>query len=100
MEKNSILLGIVAGILLPIIGFVVVEFLFQQMTNFGLMDSINPYTSEKRMRTLLLFALVFNLIPLHFFKNKNWLDSMRGVVFPTLIYVGYWMYKYAGSLFV
>ncbi|MEO6190514.1 MAG: hypothetical protein ABIO44_09350, partial [Saprospiraceae bacterium] len=51
-----------------------------------------------RERTIGLIAIVFNAIPLQFFNKKNWLEAMRGIVFPTLGYVALWMYLYGYEL--
>lgn len=99
MDKNNVLTGIVVGMLVPVLGFFVVEFIFQMMMDFDIMDKVDAYTSEKRMRTMALIALCFNLIPLHIFKNKRWINSMRGITFPTLIYVGFWIYKFYNGLY-
>lgn len=99
MERNSVLTGIVAGCILPVLGFWVVELIFNTMTDLGVMEEVSLSTSGKRFRTLVLLAICFNLLPLHFFKSRRWENSMRGVIFPTLIYAAAWVWKFGGELF-
>jgi len=37
-------------------------------------------------------------LPLQYFYKKYWDNAMRGIVFPTLIFVGLWMYLYGFEL--
>lgn len=99
MERNSVLMGIVAGCIMPVFGFVAVEFIFNTLTDLGVMEEVTLSTSGKRFRTLVLVAICCNLLPLHFFKSRKWDESMRGVIFPTLIYAAAWIWKFGGELF-
>jgi hypothetical protein len=99
IEKDSFLMGIVLGCIVPVLGFVAIEGLFDLLTNTGLMTEVTPLGTTKRMRTLALMALCCNLIPFHIAKKNYWEDTMRGMILPTLIYAGFWVYKFGGSLF-
>lgn len=97
-DKNTIVIGLAAGAIIPVLGFVVIEFIFETLSNFGLMDSGGIGYYSKRFRSLALFAICCNLIPLNYFKRQRWDQAMKGVVFPTLIYAGFWVYKYMSIL--
>jgi len=97
-DKNTIVIGLAAGAIMPVLGFVVIEFVFETLSNFGLMDSGGTGYYSKRFRSLALFAICCNLIPLNYFKRQRWDQTMKGVVFPTLIYAGFWVYKYMSIL--
>lgn len=99
MEKDSFLTGIVLGCIVPVLGFIAVEAIFDLLTNVGLMNEVTPLGTTKRLRTLALIALCCNLIPFHIAKRNYWIDTMRGMILPTLIYAGFWVYKFGGSLF-
>ncbi len=99
IDKNSLVFGLVLGCIVPVLGFVVVEFIFNLMTQFGLMAEVSSSSSGRRFRTLTLIAICTNLIPFNIAKNRKWDDTMRGIVFPTLIYVGAWILKFYGELF-
>ena len=98
-ENNNILIGFAVGAITPILGYFVVQSLFEALSYMGLMDSGGTGYYSKRFRTLALFAICTNLIPLNFFKKRKWDKAMRGVVFPTLIYAAFWIYKYFSVLF-
>ncbi len=98
IERDSLMFGILLGVIVPILGFVAVESLFELMTNMGWMSEVSASTSERRFRTLVLVGICWNLIPFNIAKNKRWDQTMRGIVFPTLIYVGAWVYKFGGGL--
>ena len=99
IDKNSLVFGLVLGCIVPVLGFVVVESIFNLMTQFGLMAEVSSSSSGRRFRTLTLIAICTNLIPFNIAKNRKWDDTMRGIVFPTLIYVGAWILKFYGELF-
>jgi len=99
IEKNSVLSGLVLGCIVPVLGFIVVEFIFNIMTQYGLMAEVSSSSAGRRFRTLTLIAICTNLIPFNIAKNRKWDETMRGIVFPTLIYVGAWVYKFYGELF-
>ncbi len=99
IDKNSLVFGLVLGCIVPVLGFVLVEFIFNQMTQFGLMAEVSESSSGRRFRTLTLIALCSNLVPFNIAKNRKWDDTMRGIIFPTLIYVGAWILKFYGELF-
>lgn len=97
-ENDNLLIGLAIGAIVPVLGYLAIQFIFEQLSNFGLMDSGGIGYYSKRFRTLALFALCCNLIPLNFFRKRRMDNAMRGVVFPTLIYAGFWIYKYMSIL--
>lgn len=102
MKENSndnIFLGLAVGAIVPILGFIVTETIFAVLTDMNLMEEAGTGVYSKRYRTMALIALCFNLIPFNIAKKKRWDNIMRGIVFPTLIYVGFWIYKYHTALF-
>ena len=84
----------------PVLGFVVTEELFKLLTELEVMTPTSIGVGyEKRLRTTALIAICFSLIPFNIAKNKRWDDTLRGIVFPTLIYVGYWVYRFGKDLY-
>lgn len=98
-NKNSIFIGLFLGAIFPVIGYVVIEFLFNLMTDAGWMAETSASTLTRRIRTLALIGICFNLIPFNYAKHKRWDDTMRGIIFPTLIYIGFWLFKFGPQLF-
>lgn len=99
LERNSIITGLAIGCIVPVLGYIVVEFIFNSLTQFGLMEQVSASSMGRRFRTLVLIAICFNLIPFNMSKNRRFDETMRGIVFPTLIYVAAWIYKFYGELF-
>ena len=99
MDKNSIVTGLVLGCIVPVLGFIVVQFIFDTLTQFGLMAEVTAFFEGRRLRTLALIGICFNLIPFNISKNNRWDQTMRGIVFPTLVYVGAWLFRFYSELF-
>lgn len=99
MEKDSVFTGIIIGMLTPVIGYFVVESIFALLTHFELMEYVSSSGSSKRQRTLALLGICCSLIPFHIAKRNYWNQTLRGIVFPTLIYVVAWIYYFKDVLF-
>lgn len=87
---NSALVGLIAGVLFPLIGICVlylfwgdgnIGYYFETFTRWGY-----PPSMEKSSKIVSL-AMVSNLIPFYFFLNKNKYLSTRGVLLGSAIYV-------------
>jgi len=92
-------MGFVLGAIVPVLGYLAIAFIFETLTSFGLMEAVSTSSSSRRFRTLLLLAICANLIPFNFAKNRKWDQMMRGIIFPTIIYTGAWIYKFYDVLF-
>ena len=79
MNKNSIIVGILIGVLLPFIGYAIFLSIFDGLEEMGLtkMGSISP---GFRQRTSAILAITLNLIPFNIFNKRRWNDSMRGII--------------------
>lgn len=99
IEKNSLLTGIVIGAIVPVLGYIVVETIFDLLGHLGLMELSIGGPNSRRIRTLALLGICSNLIPFNIGRKYRLDDTMRGIVFPTLIYVAAWVYKYYSVLF-
>jgi hypothetical protein len=99
MHKDSILTGFVLGAIIPVLGYIVIDYIFLLTTQLGLIEEVSMSSAGKRFRTILLLAICTNLIPFQIAKSRRWDDTLRGIVFPTLVYVGFWVYKFYAVLF-
>lgn len=93
-NKNNLLLGIIIGACVPIIGWALIQMLFEAITELGWMDEVSSGTSSRRTRTLALLGICCNIIPFEIYRKKRYDLTMRGLVFPTIIFVGVWIYTY------
>lgn len=99
MEKDSLLTGFVLGALIPVLGYVVFENLFDFLSAKGVLADVVGESLMRRIRTVELIAICANIIPFEICRKKHYDQTLRGIVFPTLIYVGFWIYKYYYILF-
>ena len=98
LDKNSFFTGLIVGAIVPVLGYILVEFIFGLLTQMGIMEFMTGGGVSRRARTLALLGICCNLIPFTVCKKYRWDDTMRGIVFPTLLYVGFWLYQYGGML--
>ena len=100
MEKDSFVFGLLLGAVVPVFGYIIIDFIFNSLVGYGLMAEVTFSTSGRRMRLILLLSICMCLIPFNVAKNQRWDNTMRGIVFPTLVYVAAWIYKFYGELFM
>ncbi len=97
-DKDSIIMGLAVGAIVPVVGYMFIDFVFDLLVDFNLMSYVRDGLDTRRARTILLLAICFNLIPFNISKRRQWDDTMRGIIFPTLIYVGFWVYTFRHQL--
>jgi len=98
LEKDSVFTGIILGAIVPVVGYMAVEFIFSLLSQAGLMEYVSGGGVSRRMRTLALLGICCNLIPFNVCRRNKWDNTMRGIVFPTLLYVGGWVWKFGSQL--
>lgn len=100
MDKDSIFTGIIIGTLVPVLGYFAIEQIFNLLMHFNLMEQVDGSAVGRRLRTMSLLAICCNLIPFNYAK-RNILDkTLRGIVFPTVLYVGFWVWKFKEVLYM
>ena len=97
-SKDSILTGVVIGLIIPFVGYAILLSLFDWMQGMGWVEP-NGLSPTFRQRTLSVLAICLNIIPINIFKRKWWNESMRGVVFPTGAYVIAWIIYFGKHIF-
>ncbi len=96
-KYDNVLTGIIVGVVVPIVAYGLLIFIYDILDDLDILHA-QGLAPNFRERTIGLLALVTNLIPLQFFSKKYCQNAMRGIVFPTLIYVCLWMYFYGREL--
>ena len=94
LNKNSLGLGLISGILMPLLGYGLLQGLFLLLSNL-----INSGYGNWSLRTITLLAICFNLIPFNYHKNRKNEQSMRGVIVPTVILAIIWAIFYKDYIF-
>ena len=97
LDKDSLPLGIILGLIVPFIGFAVWKMFFESFTDMGMMDSTGM-SENWRDRTTALLAICMNIIPFTVYNKKRFYNTMRGLVFPTMLFCMIWFYYYGKQL--
>jgi hypothetical protein len=92
-DHDALWLGIVIGIVFPVIMYGVLLSLFDSLELYVLPPEAS-FSRGFRFRTLPLLAICANLIPFHLYRKWGRDKTMRGLIFPTLGYVLYWFVEY------
>jgi len=90
LNKNSIPLGLAIGIALPLLAFGLLMLLFHQLEAVGAVSG-KGFSPMFRERTTGIIAICLNLAPLSAFQKRRAINSMRGVVLATVLYVIAWV---------
>ncbi len=92
-RKDSFLIGLLAGTAVPITAYGILLFLYDLLDSSDIISDVG-FAEDFRTRTLMLFSICANLALLSYFRKRNMDHSMRGVVFPTLLFVILWFIFY------
>ncbi len=98
LRDDNIKTGIITGLLVPILAYGLLTLIFSLLTQAGVMDP-SGFSESWRMRTLSLLAICSNILPFNMHKNKRHNESMRGMIFPTLLFVAAWVFYFKDVLF-
>ncbi len=91
------LTGVLVGAAFPLIWYFLLLQLFTGMEAMEWIPAQDPL-SDFRQRTSALVAICLNIVPLQIFKVQYMDRAMRGIVFPTVILVGLWLYLFGDSV--
>ncbi|MBK8556656.1 MAG: hypothetical protein IPL65_13205 [Lewinellaceae bacterium] len=93
LNRNTIVTGLVVGILMPAFLFAVLYNVFHVLEGQGLASS-KGLSENFRERTLAILAIAINLIPMNVYKKRRWELAMRGVVIATALFAFAWVFRY------
>lgn len=97
LKKDNVWIGILVGICIPVMAYGILLTLYDQMDTWGWLNNKN-ISANFRTRTLALLGIVCNLIPFTYYRKKRKDESMRGVIFPTIAFVIFWMIYFGRHL--
>ncbi len=98
LREDNLIVGIITGILVPVLAYGLWTLLFTALTKAGIMDP-DGFSESWRARTLALLAICSNLLPFQLHKKWRNDQSMRGLIFPTIVFVGIWVYVFKSAIF-
>lgn len=97
MQQDKIIVGLILGFLLPVVGYAILLEIYDQLSSSGIISD-EGFSRTFRERTIALLAICFNLIPFTFFNKKRMQNGMRGLVFPTVLFVITWLIYFRESI--
>jgi hypothetical protein len=98
LQRNELWVGLVLGLLMPIVGMMLFNALFNLLELKGAASGIG-FSEGFRERTSAIIAIALNLILLNLYRNRRWENAMRGIVIATSLLAMFWLYKYGLKLF-
>ena len=99
LRDNNIIVGIITGLLVPVLAYGLWTLLFNLLTSVGVMDP-SGFSASWRLRTVALLSICMNIIPFNLHKKWRHSESMRGLIFPTILFVIVWVIYFKNDLFV
>lgn len=97
-EKNSLTLGLLLGFLLPVLGFGVFYGIYSGLEALGWVSEVG-FRPLFRERTCGILAVALNALLLNFYQKRYMLDSVRGVVVMTTVWVIIWIFMFWKHVF-
>lgn len=97
LSRDSILVGVILGIIFPVVGYAILFYLKEALTSIGVIPQLYSELPST-MRTMAVLAICFNLILIQIFNNRRYEKAIRGLVFPTMIFVIIWFILYGRQL--
>ncbi len=85
--------GFLVGLLWPIMVYGILLGLLDLLESLEIIGR-HQFASDFHTRTLTLVAIGCNVFFMQYFNKKRWINSMRGLVIPTLIYAVVWFINF------
>ena len=93
LEKNSLPIGIIVGILLPILGYIVFSGIYEVLEMLDWV-SAGGFRPKFRERTVGIVAIALNAVALNYYQKRYYNNSVKGIVLTTVIWIGLWLYLF------
>ncbi len=97
-NRNNVVAGILLGIILPIVVFVLLYQVFSLLEIRGAASGAG-LSENFRVRTLAIVAMAVNVLPMRVFQKRRWEDSVRGIVVATAALALGWVFYFGKGLF-
>lgn len=93
MYSGTLIKGVIVGLIVPFVGYAVI---------LTVIDLFLTGTQEARdifrPRTLILIALILNMIPFNYFKRRRESETMRGMLITTMVLAIAWFIYFGFTL--
>jgi len=98
--NTQFLKGLVIGLVVPALGYLLVSSLFEILIDMNVMDETTLGIAARRQRTMTLIALCFIIIPINFFRGRKHTDVIRGIGLSILCLAAYWVFYFKDTIFI
>jgi hypothetical protein len=96
LNRNRLWIGLLVGLLLPILIFGFLYQIFSLLEQRGAASSVG-FSTNFRERTLAIVAIALNLWPMNLYQRRRWDAAMRGVVIATAVLALLWVVRFGGQ---
>lgn len=97
LRRNKIWVGLLVGIILPVIGFGIFYGIFQFLDRADAVSDVG-LGEAFRLRTIGIVAIGLNAIALNTYYKRRATQPMRGLVIATCIYVVVWLIYFGDTV--
>lgn len=98
MLKDKFIIGLLVAIACPVAAYGILLAGLDLLETSGIIAKSN-FASDFATRTLSLVAIGCNAFFMQYFNNRRMTNAMRGMVLPTMIMAGIWLYVHYDILF-
>ena len=96
--RNNVFFGLALGIAVPLIGYIFWNSFFNVLDSAGILNA-DGFSTSWRERTIALLSICMNIIPFQVYLKKRSEQTMRGLIFPTILLVVVWIYFFKDAIF-
>ena len=97
LKKNEIWVGLVLGLIVPVIGFGVLYGIFAYLDRADAVSNIG-LGEDFRLRTIGIVSIALNAILLNKRNKRRATRTMRGIVIATFIYIVVWLVYFGDTV--
>ncbi len=98
LNNNTFLTGFLTATALPFVIYTLLTVIFNSL-EAAEMASTDGFSPMFRERTTGIVAIGANAILMNYFNKRRHTESVRGVVLPTFIFIGIWIYYFKDIVF-
>lgn len=98
MLKDKFIIGFLVAIACPVAAYGILLTLIDLLDTMQIIPKSN-FASDFNTRTLSLVAIGCNVFFMQYFNRRRMINAMRGMVIPTMVMAGIWLYMHYDMLF-
>lgn len=92
-KSDSVWVGIVVGIIVPIVVYGILLTIYTLLESMGLFSDFG-FAEDFRVRTLILFSICANLVAMQRYRKSYRNETMRGILITSMLLVVTWFFVF------